>query len=130
VPPGPPVASFADVPMSHWAFKYVEYAKSRGIVLGYWDGYHPTALVNRAQMAVYIARSICDPTGEAGLVDYIPPATPSYPDVPADFWAYKYIEYCRYREVVHGYANGYRPDTVVDRAMMAVYAQRAFNLPI
>jgi hypothetical protein len=45
------------VPAEHWAYKWVEYCHSRGVVQGYWDGYHPDEVVNRAQMAVYVARA-------------------------------------------------------------------------
>ncbi len=128
VPTAPATASFPDVPTNQWAFKYIEYAKAQGIVQGYWDGYHPERSVDRAQMAVYVSRAICSPTGEAGLAGYTPPATPTFPDVPTDFWAYKHIEYAHARSVVYGYWDGYRPDTLVTRDQMAVYVARAFDL--
>ena len=121
-------AHFADVSPSHWAFKYVEYAYGRGVVQGYDDGYRPDEAVNRAQMAVYIARSICSPPGEAGLTGYTPPATATFADVPTDFWAYKHIEYCNWRGVVRGYEDGYHPELPVTRDQMAVYVARAFGL--
>ena len=80
-------------------------------------------------MAVFIARSIVDPTGEEGLEGYAPPATPDFADVPADYWAFKHIEYCVGEEVVFGYSDDlYRPSKEVTRDQMAVYIARAFDL--
>jgi hypothetical protein len=92
-------------------------------------------------MAVYIARSIATPTGEAGLIGYDPPETPTFPDVLTDHWAYKYVEYAYEQGVVKGYPfpdpdnpgetiSLYQPDWIVTRDQMAVYVQRAFELPM
>jgi uncharacterized repeat protein (TIGR02543 family) len=126
VPSGPATASFADVPTDHWAFRYVEYARSAGVVQGYWDGYHPSEVVNRAQMAVYVARAIAG--GDSGVPDG--PPSPYFPDVPETHWAYKYVEFCHDQGVVQGYWDGYHPGETVNRAQMTVYVQRAFTLPM
>jgi len=128
VPTGPLAPAFPDVRPDHWAYRYVEYAKAQDVVQGYPDGYRPAVTVDRAQMAVYIARSVATPTGEAGLVSYVPPGTPSFADVPADYWAYRHIEYCKACGIVQGYADGYHPRNVVTRDQMAVYVARAFGL--
>jgi len=132
VPAGPATASFPDVATGHWAYKYVEYCQAQAIAGGYQDGtYQPDALVTRDQMAVYVARAIVDPTGEDGLASYTPPGTATFPDVATDHWAYKHVEYCQAQAIVGGYPDGtYQPDTVVTRDQMAVYVQRAFELPI
>jgi len=55
-PDGTP--SFPDVGPFAWTYKYVEYCHSQGVVGGYPDGsYRPGAIVDRAQMAVYVARA-------------------------------------------------------------------------
>jgi hypothetical protein len=134
IPPGPPEATFSDVPTDHWAFKWVEYAVAQNIVGGYGDGtYRPTNPVDRGQMAVFVARSIVTPHGDEGLVGYAPPETPTFSDVATDHWAYKYIEYIAQDSVAvsQGYGDGtYRPAVTVTRDQMAVYVQRAFNLPM
>jgi hypothetical protein len=134
IPPGPPEATFSDVPTDHWAFKWVEYAFANSIVGGYWDGtYRPTNPVDRGQMAVFIARAIVTPHGDEGLVGYTPPETPTFSDVATDHWAYKYIEYIAQDSVAvsQGYGDGtYRPAVIVTRDQMAVYVQRAFALPL
>jgi hypothetical protein len=77
-------------------------------------------------MAVYVARSIVTPTGDAGLAGYAPPSTPSFADVPTNYWAYKHIEYCEAHQIVNGYDGDYRPESAVTRDQMAVYIARAF----
>ncbi len=140
VPPGPATPSFTDIPSDHWAFKYVEYAVSQNVAQGYPEGdYRADIEVDRAQMAVYIARAMVAPSGEAALADYDPPATPSFEDVAEDFWAYRHVEYCVEQGVVQGYPYPdpdnpaetiyrYQPAWIVTRAQMAAYITRAFNL--
>ena len=132
VPTGPAEPTFPDVPADHWAFRYVEYAVANNVVEGYPEGnYRPDLTVDRGQMAVFIARSIATPTGEEGLVGYDPPAEPTFPDVPAGYWAYKHIEYIAdpARAITEGYPGGmYHPEYVCTRDQMAVYVVRAFQL--
>jgi hypothetical protein len=49
---------FPDVPSGHWAFKYIQKMYEEGITTGYDDGtYKPLRTINRAQMAIIIARA-------------------------------------------------------------------------
>jgi hypothetical protein len=132
VPSGPATATFGDVDQEHWAFRYIEYCAENGIVQGYEDGsYHPGQEVTRDQMAAYVARAIATPVGEAGLAGYAGPDTPSFTDVGADHWAYRYIEYAAAHGIVQGYGDGnYHPGTVVTRDQMAMYIARAWRLPM
>jgi len=125
-----PVPSLTDVLAGQWAYSYIEYAAANNVVKGYEDGsYGPALPVTRDQMAVYIARSIVDPTGEEGLAGYTPPTTATFPDVAPGSWAYKQIEYCVQEGVVRGYEDGrYHPEIVVTRDQMAVYVANAFEL--
>ncbi len=127
-PPSTP--SFSDVPVDHWAYRNIEYAVAYNIVQGYLEGdYRPALEVSRDQMAVYIARSMIAPTGEAALADYVPSDPRNFPDVPEGFWARKHVEYCVEHGVVSGYDDGYyHPEYVVTRDQMAVYIARAFGL--
>ncbi len=78
-------------------------------------------------MAVYVARAMVAPGGDAAIPDPVPPAT--FPDVPDTFWSYKQVEYCVSQSVVAGYDDGlYHPEYPVDRGQMAVYIARAFGL--
>jgi hypothetical protein len=130
IPDGPSTATFPDVPADHWAYKHVEYAADANIVTGYDDGtYRPDVVVTRDQMAVFVARSMVAPTGDAEIADYTPPGTPTFSDVDAGSWAYAHIEYLVEHGVVAGYADGtYRPAADVTRDQMAVYIARAFGL--
>ncbi len=127
-PPESP--TFPDVPSDFWAYTHIEYCVENGVVEGYEDGtYHPEYEVTRDQMAVYIARALVAPTGEAALADYVPADPRDFPDVASDFWAYTHIEYCVENGVVQGYEDGYyHPEIVVTRDQMAVYVARAFGL--
>jgi len=128
VPPGPGTPTFADVATDYWAFNYIEYAVTQAVVQGYWDGYHPEEVVNRAQMAVYMARAVVPFSERPSLPSYTPPGTATFPDVATDYWAYKYVEYCYAQGIVTGYWDGYHPVENVNRGQMAVYVQRAFDL--
>jgi PKD repeat protein len=134
VPSGPVEPSFTDVGEDHWAYHYIEYCSAQNIVQGYSDGaYRPGDPVDRGQMAVYVARAVVAPIGDAA---FLPPAAPgSFPDVPGDYnewsWCWPHVEFCYTREVVQGYSDGlYHPDLDVTRDQMAVYIQRAFDLPM
>jgi hypothetical protein len=130
VPAGPAEPSFSDVPADHWAYRYIEYAAAQGVTTGFPEGdYRPGLTVDRAQMAVFMARSIASPTGEEGLVSYTPPAVATFSDVPVTHWARKHIEYIVSRSVATGYDDGtYRPADSCTRDQMAVFVARAFGL--
>jgi hypothetical protein len=116
------VTSFLDVRADHWALWAIEAVKAAGVVAGYpGDLYHPEWAVSRDQMAVYLSRAL------AGGDDGVPegPESPHFPDVPADHWAYKYVEYAYAHGVVQGYWDGYHPSDAVDRGQMAVFIARA-----
>ncbi len=128
VPAGPVQASFGDVPTNHWAYKYIEYAVSHAVVQGY-DPTHyvPDAVVDRGQMAVFVARS----QGWVNLGDDMTTAPQVFPDVPAGFWAGTAVKACVDHAVVQGYLDGlYHPSDPVTRDQMAVYIARAFQLPL
>jgi PKD repeat protein len=126
VPDGPATATFDDVPTDHWAYKYVEYCVAQGVVEGFDPGtYAPLVLVNREQMAVFIARAVAG--GDANVPDG--PATATFGDVPTDHWAFKYVEYCVAQGVVEGFDPvTYAPLVLVNREQMAVFIARAFDL--
>jgi PKD repeat protein len=132
IPAGPRTPSFLDVPRGYWAYDHIEYAKACGVVLGYFEGlFLPNLTLTRAQMAVFVARAIADPTGEEGLANYRPADAPTFTDIPPDYWCYRHIEYLAENQVVSGYPDGsYQPAATVTRDQMAVYIARAFDLPL
>lgn len=77
--PIPTLQLFKDVPLKHWAAKYVNQAARVGIVKGYPDGsFKPNANINRAEGLAMVARF--------GAVREIP-YTREYPDIKPTFWA-------------------------------------------
>ena len=128
IPDPPDTPSFSDVLATHWAYKHIEHAVSQNVVKGYDDGrYHPEYQVDRGTMAVYVARAMVAPGGDAAVPDPVTP--PTFPDVSASFWAYKHIEYCVGEGVVRGFEDGYyHPSDIVTRGQMAVYICNAFGL--
>lgn len=128
VPPGPDGPTFTDVPLDHWAYAHVEYVASHDIAHGYEDGcYRPNEELDRAQMAVFIARAMAG--GEAAVAGYEPDGAPSFEDVPEDAWMYRHVEYVAEEDVVSGYPDAlYHPEWVCTRDQMAVYVVRAFGL--
>jgi PKD repeat protein len=133
VPEGPAEPSFADVPSDYWAYRYIEYAKDQQIALGFPDGFfHPAEAVNRGQMAVFVARLIAEPAGDAGLAGYVPPQTPRFSDVGpsgAWSWCYKYVEYIADKGVTSGYSDGtYHPEVTCARDQMAEFLARGLGL--
>jgi hypothetical protein len=118
--------TFPDVPSTHWAVDYVEYAVASEVVGGYEDGtYRPTLAVNRGQMAVFVARAMAG--GAENVPEYS--GSPTFPDVASDFWAFRYVEYIRQAGVTQGFGDGlYHPEYAVTRDQMAVYVARAFGL--
>jgi|GEM_PF-955690 len=133
VPPAPTTARFPDVPTDHWAFRYIEYVADSDIVHGYDDGkYRPSAVVDRGQMAVFIARAIAPPADRPDLPGYTPPPDPTFADVTSQndwAWCHRYVEYIVAHDIAHGYPDAlYHPEYLCSRDQMAVYVARAFDL--
>jgi len=122
-----PIEVFNDVACDFWAAREIAACFYEGIVAGYPDGgYHPEITVARDQMAVYISRALAG--GDSSVP--APVGDPTFTDVAADHWAYKYIEYAVANHIVQGYPEGdYRPANPVTRDQMAVYIARAMVDP-
>jgi len=126
-PPGA-TGVFDDCPVSHWAADWVEQFYADGITSGCSTNpmmYCPDDLVTRAQMAVFLLRSMYGngytPPSAAGIFD----------DVPVTHWAADWIEALHDEGITGGCSTNpplYCPDDVVNRAQMAVFIVRAFDL--
>jgi DNA-binding beta-propeller fold protein YncE len=118
-----PALLFTDIASDFWACGEIAACAGAGIVSGYEDGtYGPSGEVDRAQMAVYIARAMAG--GEENIPEGGRPR--SFVDVPREHWAFDHIEYLKAAGVVTGYAlRVYAPDLPVTRDQMAVYIARS-----
>ncbi len=119
------VPQFSDVAPDHWAYRYIEALADAGTVNGYRDGsYGPDIPVNRAQMAVFLARA----TGlSVEIVGEIP-----FADVSADHWAASAIAAVADVGISAGYPGDpptYCPDATVTRDQMCVFLSRALSVP-
>ena len=107
--------TFNDVPGNHWAADYIGYMQQFGIITGYPDGsFRPDAPVARAEFAAIASR-----------FEKLTEGTKSFADVPADYWAAKYINFAATRGWVTGYTDGtFRPENPIARAEVAAVTCR------
>ncbi len=126
-PTGPATVAFTDI-TNPWANVYIAYCIDHGVVKGF-DATHygPTLEVDRGSMAVFIARA----KGWVSIDDAMNTAPELFADVPAGYWSGTAIQACVDHGVVNGYdATRYQPTWIVSRDQMAVFVQRAFQLPM
>ena len=138
--PTPTPTTFPDVPANYWAFTQIEAVNKAGYMIGFPDGkFQPDTIATRATVAVDIARVVAG--GDAAVPDG--PAIASYSDVPASgcttqdlcvdghYWAYKYIEYLKTKNIMTGFGDGtFRPDENAFRFTIAVVIARAKGLDL
>jgi hypothetical protein len=129
VPPAVSVASFTDVPLTHWAVSWIEQLYDDEITTGCGVDplrYCPEGLVSRAEMAIFLLRV------KHGA-DYTPPAVgleTGFTDVPITHWAAAWIKQLAAEGITSGYQDGnFGPEDPVTRAQMAIFLVRTFNLP-
>ncbi len=123
-PPPATGTRFDDVPPGYWAGPWIEELAREGVVSGCAANlYCPNNLLTRAEMAVLLTLA----RGETP-----PPATGArFADVPADYWAARFIEQLAADGVTTGCGGGnYCPDLAVTRGEMAVFLATAFHLPL
>jgi glucose/arabinose dehydrogenase len=128
VPPPATGSVFTDVGANDFAAAWIEDLFGRGITGGCATNplrYCPTSSVTRAQMAVFLLKSEHVP-------GYAPPACSGmFTDVPCPSLFADWVEQLAAEGVTAGCGGGnYCPDTPVNRAQMAVFLTKTFNLPI
>ncbi|NOZ79616.1 MAG: S8 family serine peptidase [Acidobacteria bacterium] len=132
---------FDDVDPGSATCPYVHFIAAHGITAGCGDGtiYCPQGIVNRWQMAVFIAKGMADgapiPTGgtisgmgsydcSAGGVSLFGDITPTDPACP-------HIHYLAAHQVTAGCGNGdYCPSNLMTRDQMAVFLVKGFDLKL
>ncbi|HMZ07375.1 MAG TPA: S-layer homology domain-containing protein [Anaerolineales bacterium] len=120
------VNTFLDVNNSSPYHSYIEKIYAHGIASGCATSpdvlYCPTSSVTRAQMSVFILRSIHGSS-------YTPPGVgggTGFADVPADYWAAAWIKQLAAEGITGGCGTGlYCPENAVTRDQMAVFLLKA-----
>jgi ELWxxDGT repeat protein len=125
----PPPATgtvFNDVPAGFWAGPWIEELAREGVVSGCSASpplYCPSDDLTRAEMAVLLT---------VARHENPPPATGTrFADVPADYWAARFIEQLAADGITNGCGGGnFCPDQPITRGEMAVFLATAFHLPL
>ncbi|MCX5971432.1 MAG: PQQ-binding-like beta-propeller repeat protein, partial [Coprothermobacterota bacterium] len=121
-PTQPP--AFLDVPTGFYAYNEIMDLVLAGVIQGYPDGsFRPASAVTRAEFAKMALLTLgYGPTS---------PASPTFPDVPPDHWAYGYVEGASLQGLVKGYPDGtYRPEGQVSLAEVLTVIVRARAWPL
>jgi len=93
---------YSDVPPSHWAARYINYATERGWVHGTGDSmFQPDRNVSRAEICVMV-NHITGRVSNGAYANYVV----GFTDVPASHWAYADIMEAANTHAVTGYQNG------------------------
>ncbi len=114
--------TFADVPVTDWAWQYTERMYNAQITTGC-DGanYCPQTNVTRAEVAVFVERAL-----HGG--SYQPPVVPLSFNDTSGHWAQYWIERFKSEGITTGCGGGkYCPDQNVTRAEMSVFILRALH---
>ena len=83
-------ASFTEVPDTHWAVKYINFAATRGWVTGYVDGtFKPEHSITRAEVAAVTCRLLERSADQTYIRSHIGELR-TFADVPDTHWAYWY----------------------------------------
>jgi uncharacterized repeat protein (TIGR01451 family) len=125
VPP-PAVGLFLDVPVSDPFTPWIEELATLGVTGGCGGGnYCPASPVTRAQMAVFLLKTLLGPA-------YVPPAAVGiFGDVPPDAFAADWIEDLYARSITGGCQESpllYCPDDPNTRGQMAAFLTKTFPL--
>ena len=118
-------SAFSDVKTSDWYYANVQQLSDAGVIDGTKDTFNGGANLNRAEAA-----KIAVLAAGVAPADLVNPATPSFSDVPASLWAYKYIETAKSLGYVSGDAGKttFRPGANVNRAEYAKMMTLALEL--
>jgi len=108
--------TFSDVNESHWAYKYINHLKWKGVIQdGGENMFFPDKNISRAEMLAMLCRAF-NVEGEAKNV---------FTDVSPSDWYYSYVTAAYSNELVTGYEDGsFKADELISRQDMAVMVYR------
>ena len=118
-------ARFSDVPLDFWAYDFIEYLATRGVIGGYSDGtFRPNNPATRGQLAKIVVLGFD--------LTLPPPASPHFADVSTANPFFQYVETAYARGLIGGYPCGgpgepcdqlqrpyFRPNANVTRGQIA-----------
>lgn len=108
---------FKDVPASSTASGYINSAVKAGVISGYPDGtYRPKGIVNRGEMAIFIARAF----------NLTTESTKTFKDLSPTMKAYPYIKRIIHANITVGNTDGtYRPNDTITKGQLSAFLSRA-----
>ncbi|HEY0829476.1 MAG TPA: S8 family serine peptidase [Bacilli bacterium] len=114
---------FSDVAPNHWAYSFIDKARSAGVISGYTNGtFKPDQPVSRVEMASMLANAL-KLKGTAGNLA-------PFPDISPTHWAAKVLRRMKAERYISGYADGsFRPESLATRAEMAEIISKAIRRP-
>jgi len=122
------IGSFQDVSVDYWAAEFIERLISAGTVTGCSltpQAYCPDRNVTRAEAAVLLMRA---KNGPGYVPPALPPAGSGFSDVPAGYWADRWVKAAADANIMIGYGGGiFQPDKPLTRAEMAIILLRAIH---
>lgn len=113
---------YLDIPKTYWAYDAITSLSKAGIISGTENGkFEPNKIVTRAEVAKMISVSLSLKPVEA--------KTPTYKDVPANHWAYTYIETLVEKDwFTRADGDSFKPNEAITRAEVAAIVTKAFDL--
>lgn len=124
-----PQAVFSDVPVGAAHYIAIQFLKDRHVIEGYSDGtFQPLREVNRAEALKMILSTIAKAPDKD-----LPPATLTFPDVPATAWYASYVKTAILNGIIRGYSDGtFKPDQTINRAeiLKMLLLEENHDLPV
>jgi S-layer homology domain len=115
-------ARFIDV-SGVWSEKYINMLSDQGVIGAEPDGkFMPTQPVTRAVFAYWLVKVL-------GLDSQPVSSKPSFADVKTTDWCYKPVEIIRQNNYISGYADGFRPNQLIQKADLITIIARTLNAP-
>ncbi|RTL46157.1 MAG: hypothetical protein EKK48_02130 [Candidatus Melainabacteria bacterium] len=106
-----------------WSEKYINMLSDQGVIGAEPDGkFLPNQPVTRAVFAYWLVKVL-------GLDTQPVSGKPSFADVKVTDWCYKPIEIIRQNNYISGYADGFRPNQLIQRADLISIIARTLNAP-
>lgn len=117
--PAREIASFKDVPSTHWAYTAITALFHKGLIYGRGDGlFAPESPITRAEFAILLDRVLGLPEGGKG----------DWPDVPLQAWYRGAVARLAWAGIMNGYQDGtFRPQDGVTREEAALILFRSLK---